>query len=303
MPIPDFQTLMLPLLRYCADGAEHTKRDATPALAHEFQLSEAELAELLPTGRQGRFDNRVGWAKSYLKQAGLLEAPKRGVFRISERGRDALAGKPARIDMKFLEQYPEYQAFRRAGKVRADALSEASAQSSDATPEELLDAGYRQIRTELAGDLLQQVKSASPGFFERLVVELLLRMGYGGTEEDAGRVVGKSGDGGIDGIIKEDRLGLDVIYIQAKRWENDVGRREIQQFVGALAGHKASKGVFITTSNFNRNASAYAAQVSSKVVLIDGPMLVDLMIDFNLGVSLKQTYEIKRIDSDYFAED
>lgn len=301
MPIPDFQTLMLPLLRYCADGEEHSNRDAVPALAKEFGLSAEDLAELLPTGRQGRFDNRVGWAKSYLKQAGLLEFTGRGIFRITPRGHEVLKKKPARVDMKYLEQFPEYAAFREGSK--RDGGIQELAKPTEATPEELLEAGYKQLRAALAADVLQQIKLASPAFFERVVVELLLKMGYGGTREDAGQVVGKSGDGGIDGIINEDRLGLDVIYIQAKRWEGDVGRPEIQKFVGALAGHKAKKGVFITTSGYTKEARTYAAQVDSKIVLIDGSMLSDLMMDFNLGVSTVTSYEIKRLDSDYFAEE
>jgi len=307
MPIPDFQTLMLPLLRYSANGKNHTKHEAVPALANEFGLSEADLAEELPKVRQGKFYNRVAWAQTYLKQAGLLEITGRGLFRITERGKQVLASNPARIDMKFLEQFPEYIAFRSRGKNTKEkpeagqALAEGAV--SEATPEELLEAGYRQLRSALASELLQQVKSASPAFFEHMVVELLLRMGYGGTREDAGQVVGKSGDGGIDGIIKEDRLGLDVIYIQAKRWEADVGSSEIRNFVGALSVHKARKGVFITTSGFNKNARETAAKVDSKIVLIDGPMLAELMMDFGLGVSLVNSYEIKRVDSDYFEED
>lgn len=307
MAIPDFQTLMLPLLRYCEDGKDHTKSEAVPTLAKEFGLTEVELAEDLPKVRQGKFYNRVAWAQTYLKQAGLLEITGRGLFRITGRGKQVLVSNPARIDMKFLEQYPEYIAFRNRGKSNKEkqesgqtAVEEAV---SEATPEELLEAGYRQLRSALASELLQQVKSASPAFFERMVVELLLRMGYGGTREDAGQVVGKSGDGGIDGIIKEDRLGLDVIYIQAKRWEADVGSSEIRNFIGALSVNKANKGVFITTSGFNKNARSTASNVTSKIVLIDGPMLTELMMDFGLGVSLVNTYEIKRVDSDYFEED
>ncbi len=303
MPIPDFQTLMLPLLRYCADGAVHDRHDALPVLAQAFSLSEAELAELLPSGKQGKFVNRLAWAKSYLKQAGLLETTARGVFRITERGLSVLAENPDRIDMKYLERYPEYLAFRSGQPLGYQQQDVASGSIQQASPEELLETGYLQIRTALATDLLAQVKSASPAFFERTVVDLLLRMGYGGTREDAGQVVGKSGDGGIDGIIKEDRLGLDVIYIQAKRWEGDVGSSEIRNFIGALSVHKAEKGVFITTSGFNRNARDTAAKVNSKIVLIDGPTLADLMIDFGLGVSTVSTYEIKRIDSDFFVED
>lgn len=205
--------------------------------------------------------------------------------------------------MKFLERFPEYQAFRSGQRYANQHQDEVSGNIQQVTPEELLESGYLQIRTALATDLLSQVKSASPAFFERTVVDLLLRMGYGGTREDAGQVVGKSGDGGIDGIIKEDRLGLDVIYIQAKRWEADVGSSEIRNFIGALSVHKAEKGVFITTSGFNKNARETAAKVNSKIVLIDGPTLADLMIDFGLGVSTVNTYEIKRIDSDFFVED
>lgn len=302
MAIPDFQTLMLPLLRFCADGAEHGRHDALPVLAREFALSEVELAELLPSGRQGIFVNRLAWAKSYLKQAGLLVTTARGVFRITARGKSALEENPVRINMKFLERYPEYQAFRSLRRDRSAPEFESSA-IQEVTPEELLESGYRQLRIALTNELLSQVRAASPAFFERLVVELLLRMGYGGTREDAGQVVGKSGDGGIDGIIKEDRLGLDVIYIQAKRWDGDIGSSEIRNFIGALSVHKAEKGVFITTSGFNKNARETAARVNSKLVLIDGPTLAEFMIDFGLGVSPVNTYEIKRIDSDFFAED
>lgn len=302
MSVPDFQSLMLPLLRHCSDGHEHSKSDAVPALAKEFGLSDSDLAELLPTGRQSKFDNRVGWAKSYLKQAGLLESTGRGVFRITPRGLEVLAEKPTRVDMRYLNRFPEYQEFKARSRSR-DSDQLVDPVPSDTTPEELLEIGYKQMRATLAADLIQQVKTCSPAFFERLVVQLLLNMGYGGTREDAGQVVGKSGDGGIDGIINEDRLGLDVIYIQAKRWEADVGRPEIQKFVGALAGHKASKGVFITTSSYTQEARNYAGQVNSKVVLIDGSMLADLMIDYNIGVSPRETYEIKRVDSDYFSEE
>jgi len=303
MSIPDFQSLMLPLLRFCADGAEHDRHDALPAIAKTFALTEADLEEMLPSGKQAKFVNRLAWAKSYLKQAGLLETTSRGVFRITARGRAVLAENPVRIDMKFLERFPEYLAFRSAQRNRNGEEVASIESIRDATPEELLDSGYRQLRTALAAELLSQVKLATPAFFERMVVDLLLRMGYGGTREDAGQVLGKSGDGGIDGIIKEDRLGLDVIYIQAKRWEADVGSAEIRNFIGALSVHKAEKGVFITTSGFSKSARDTAQKVNSKIVLIDGPALAELMIDFGLGVSLVNTYEIKRIDSDFFAED
>lgn len=302
MAIPDFQTMMLPLLRRCADGQDHGKQDIVLALAKEFLLSQADLDESLPTGRQSRFDNRIGWAKSYLKQAGLIESAGRGLFRITSRGVQVLEQSPARIDMKFLERFPEYQEFKARSRDRTPEQGLAL-NTPETTPEELLGSGYQQLRSALSAEIQQIVKSVSPAFFERLVMQLLLGMGYGGMRDDAGQVVGKSGDGGIDGIINEDRLGLDVIYIQAKRWEGDVGRPEIQKFVGALAGNKANKGVFITTSGFTKEAKAYAAQVNSKVVLIDGVQLADLMIDYNIGVSTRETYVIKRVDSDYFLED
>lgn len=302
MAIPNFQMLTLPLLRHYADGKEHSKTEVAVALGQELGLSAEDLAEMLPSGGQGRFDNRLAWAKSYMKQAGLLENVGRGVDRITPRGLEVLTAPPERIDLKFLERFDEFKAFKaKSGKKEVDNAIDSAVQES--TPEELLEAGYKQLRRTLAAELLQQVKQGSPAFFERLVVELLVRMGYGGTREDAGQVLGKSGDGGIDGIINEDRLGLDVIYLQAKRWEGDVGRPDIQKFVGALAGHKANKGVFLTTSGYSKEARAYAASVSAKLVLIDGQMLAELMIDYGLGVATMTSYEIKRVDSDYFSED
>lgn len=302
MAIPNFQMLTLPLLRHYADGKDHSKTEVAAALGQELGLSAEDLAEMLPSGGQGRFDNRLAWAKSYMKQAGLLENVGRGIHRITQRGLEVLAAPPERIDLKFLDRFDEFKAFKaKSGKKEVDNAIDSAVQES--TPEELLEAGYKQLRRTLAAELLQQVKQCSPAFFERLVVDLLVRMGYGGTREDAGRVLGKSGDGGIDGIINEDRLGLDVIYLQAKRWEGDVGRPDIQKFVGALAGHKASKGVFLTTSGYSKEARAYAAQVSAKLVLIDGQTLAELMIDYGLGVATMTSYEIKRVDSDYFSED
>lgn len=303
MPIPDFQSIFLPLLRYCEDGMVHSKIDAVPALAAEFQLADAELDIKLPSGKQRLFDNRVGWAKSYLKQAGLLESVSRGVFKITQRGLSVLKENPALLNVKYLKRFPEFVTFHQGTKTdKADGIAEMS-QPNGATPDELVSAGYRQLRESLVTELLDRVKTIGPSRFEGLVVELLVKMGYGGTQEDAGRVVGKSGDGGIDGIINEDRLGLDVIYIQAKRWEGDVGRPEVQKFVGALAGHKAKKGVFLTTSSYTKEARVYASQVDSKIVLINGTMLAELMIDFNLGVSTKEVYEVKRLDTDYFEEE
>lgn len=302
MAIPDFQSVFLPLLKACADGKEHTKQELLPMLAKQFGLTGAELSVKLASGKQGMFDNRVGWAKSHLKQAGLLENLRRGVFRITSRGLQVLDEAPANLNVRYLKRFPEFVVFN-AGKPRDESKLVESATVNSETPDELIAGGYKQLREALAIELLDRIKSVSPSRFEELVVELLVKMGYGGTQEDAGRVVGKSGDGGIDGIINEDRLGLDVIYIQAKRWEADVGRPEIQKFVGALAGNKANKGVFITSSGFSKGAADYASQVNHRVVLIDGPMLAELMMDHDLGVSTKDVYTVKRLDTDYFEED
>ena len=302
MSIPGFQSTFLPLLKACADGQEHTKQELIPLLAKQFGLTDSELEIKLPGGKQGMFDNRVGWAKSYLKQAGLLENPRRGVFRITVRGIQVLNENPQSLNVKYLKRFPEFVAFN-SGKPKDESKLVESASANSETPDELIAGGYKQLREALVVELLERIKTVSPSRFEELVVELLLKMGYGGTQEDAGQVVGKSGDGGIDGIINEDRLGLDVIYIQAKRWEADVGRPEIQKFVGALAGNKANKGVFITSSGFTKEAKGYASQVNHRVILIDGPMLAELMMDYDLGVSTKEVYTVKRLDSDYFEED
>ena len=305
--IPDYQTAMLPLLRLTADGQERRFRDAVEALAEHFALSDEERAEMLPSGTAPLFDNRVGWARTYLKQAGLLESPKRGILRITARGRELLSRNPPSIDVELLDQYDEFRAFRTRRKEQhaepqqtqsVAALAEAA--SEDQTPEDLLASAYRRLRKNLELELLEQAKAASPAFFERLVIDLLVAMGYGGSRQDAGRAIGKSGDGGIDGIIKEDRLGLDVIYVQAKRWEGTVGRPEIQKFAGALQGHRANKGVFLTTSGYSREAIEYVNVISSKIILIDGETLASLMIDHNVGVSTVGMYELKKLNSDYF---
>lgn len=304
MAIPDFQSLMLPLLKVVADGREYCLRDVVELLASEFHLTEEERQQLLPSGRYPTFDNRIAWAKTYLKKAGLIDQPRRAVFQITERGREVLKSSPSLINMKFLEKFPEYIAFKE-NTVQTEAQQQISPPIStqSETPEELIENGARIIRKELAGEILQSVKGCSPGFFERLVVELLVKMGYGGTRQDAGRAIGRSGDEGIDGVIHEDRLGLDVIYLQAKRWEGVVGRPEIQKFVGALQGQRAKKGVFITTSDFTKEAVEYVRNIDNKVVLINGALLANLMMDNNVGVSLAATYEIKKVDSDYFLEE
>ena len=303
MTIPDFQTIMLPLLREAGDDKVHYIHDAVENLAEYFGLSEEQRSTLLPSGQQPVFYNRVGWARTYLKKAGLLEDPKRGYFRITERGKEILEENPKRIDMQFLRRFPEYVDFRRSASQSAD-LSIEEEERSDLTPEEALEDAYQYIRKDLVDEILSTVHKSSPGFFEKLVVELLVNMGYGGSRRDAARAVGGSGDAGIDGIIDEDRLGLDRIYIQAKKWklENTIGRPEIQKFVGALQGQRARKGIFITTAKFSNEAREYAANIDMQVVLIDGIRLANLMIDFNVGVSMLTIYEVKGLDTDYFGE-
>jgi len=299
MTIPDYQSIMLPLLKLAGDRQEHSLREVIEALADEFYLTDEERKELLPSGRQATFDNRVGWARTYLKKAGLLESIKRGYFQITERGLDVLKQNPPEIDNAFLRQFPEFIEFqtpRDKKRIEQDV-------SDTQTPEEEIEAAYQGVRQELVTELLQTIGSCSPAFFERLVIDLLVKMGYGGTRKDAGQAVGRSGDGGIDGIIKEDRLGLDIVYIQAKRWDNPVGRPEIQKFAGALQGQRARKGIFITTSAFTQSAQDYVSRIDSKIVLIDGNTLAQLMIDYNIGVATVTSYELKRVDTDYFTEE
>jgi restriction system protein len=302
MLIPDYQTCMLPFLQHLADGQEHTLADAEESLAEHFKLSPAERAERLPSGQQGVFKNRIGWARTYLKKAALLESPRRAVFRITERGLQTLTTQPARIDGKYLEQFPEFMEFRDASKSDSGLASPIELAPSRTTPEEAIEAAHQGLQDQLAAELLTRILACSPTFFEQLVVELLVKMGYGGSRKDAGERIGQTGDGGIDGIIKEDRLGLDTIFIQAKRWQGNVGRPEIQKFVGALQGQRAKKGVFITTSSDTADAADYASRIDTKVVLIDGKHLAGLMIDFDVGVSPAAAYIVKRIDSDYFEE-
>jgi restriction system protein len=302
MAIPDYQTCMLPFLRYLGDEKEHSLRDAEEALAEHFKLTPTERAELLPSGQQGIFKNRIGWARTYLKKAALISAPRRAVFKITERGMQTLASNPSRIDSKFLEQWPEFVEFRDISKPGTEQVQPMDLPLMTTTPEEAIELAYQGLREQLAQELLSRILSCSPTFFEQLVVELLVKMGYGGSRRDAGERIGQTGDGGIDGIIKEDRLGLDTIFIQAKRWQGSVGRPEIQKFVGALQGQRARKGVFITTSTYTSDAIDYASRIDTKVVLIDGKQLSALMIDFDVGVSVSASYVVKRIDSDYFEE-
>jgi restriction system protein len=302
MSIPDYQTLMLPLLKEVSDGREHSFPSIVDALAAEFKLTEYERRELLPSGGQFVFNNRVGWARTYMKKAGLLSAPKRGVVQITERGLGVLRDKKP-INNKTLRGFPEFVEFQSKSADTKESV-ETTAAAEQLDPRENIEEGYQRIRKQLSAELLKQIKECSPQFFERLVLDLLLKMGYGGSRRDLGEVVGKSGDGGVDVEIKEDKLGLDTVYIQAKRWsDGQVGSKEIQSFVGALHGKKARKGVFITTSGFSKPAEEYALKIQDKVVLINGPALADLMIEHGVGVSTDVSYDIKKIDSDYFTEE
>lgn len=301
MAIPDYQTTMLPLLQLASDDDEHRFRDAVQSLANEFKLTEQERKELLPSGQQAIFNNRVGWARLYLVNAGLLEATRRGYFKITDQGHKALGQNPERIDKNFLMQFPEFIKAWEAGKGKKKA-EKVETVESEITPEETLESAFLELNESLASDLLETIKESPADFFERLVVDVLIKIGYGGSRREAGQAIGRSGDGGIDGIIKEDKLGLDIIYIQAKRWGNTVGRPEIQKFAGALQGQRARKGIFITTSNFSKEALDYVKNIDSKIILIDGQRLSGLMIDHNVGVSPVSKYEIKKIDFDYFVE-
>jgi restriction system protein len=299
MAIPDYQSLMLPLLELAGDGKEHSLREVTDLLASRFSLTEEERRELLPSGKQQLFNNRVAWAKTYLSQARLLESVGPGRFRITERGRELLRRRPQRIDVTLLNEFPEFVQFRTRRSPRPRPPDD----REQATPLENLEEAYEQIREELAAALLETIRRSSPALLERLVVDLLVKMGYGGTLADAGRALGRAGDEGIDGIIKEDPLGLENIYIQAKRWDGVVGRPEIQRFAGALQGQRARKGLFITTSSFSKEALDYAARIDTRIILIDGRKLADLMIEYNVGVTPVRSLEIKKIDQDYFSEE
>ena len=302
MTIPNYQVIMPVLLQHIADGEEHSNREITEAMADHFGLSEEERIRLLPSGNQKVFTNRVAWAKAELKMAGLIESPRRGVSVITQSGLDVVRQNlPERMDRNYLKQFPGYRE-KLGGGTNKPEPEENNGRTED-PPQEVMEEAYQNLKRELSSELLSQVKACSPGFFERIVIDLLVRLGYGGSLHDAGRSIGKSGDEGVDGIIKEDRLGLDIIYIQAKRWENSVSRPEIQKFAGALQGKRARKGVFITTSEFSQGAREYASGIETNIVLIDGEELAGLMIDYDVGVSTTGTYEIKKMDHDYFVEE
>jgi restriction system protein len=305
MAVPNFQALFRPLLEVLDDGHEHQVSDVRDQLAAAFSLSDADLQEMIPSGRVTTFKNRVGWATTYLYRTRLIDRPKRAVCRINERGRKVLAENPERVDLKTLSQFAELAEFRETRTVSGggENTSPTAAAEQDQTPEERIDAAYRELRAALAGELLDHIFEQSADFFEQLVLDVLHAMGYGGGQDDAAERLGKSGDGGVDGVIREDRLGLDLIYVQAKRWQNVVGRPEIQKFFGALHGQRATKGIFITTSMFSRDASLYADGVTPRVILVDGKELAQLMIDFGVGVTASHQYALKRLDLDYFVTD
>ena len=301
MAIPDYQSCMLPFLHLLRDGQPQPLSQIRDSLAVSFQLTEEDRAKLLPSGQMSVFKSRVGWAKTYLKKSGLIDYVKRGVCQITEQGQKVLAESPQKIDVNYLDQFATFREFRASSRTKVE-NNLVQEEDTDSTPEESLEQAYAKLKAELSDEILEKILSCSPTFFEQLVVDLLVKMGYGGTRRDAGERLGQSGDGGVDGIIKEDQLGLDTIYLQAKRWQGSVGRPEIQKFVGALQGQRARKGVFITTSSFTADASNYVQNIDTKVVLIDGQQLAELMIDFDVGVNTAATYHLKRIDADYFEE-
>ena len=304
MAIPDFQSVMLPLVKLLGDSQERTMREVTALLAESFQLTIPETEELLPSGQQSIFSNRVAWAKSHLKAAGLLDNPARGRVRISDLGRTVLAESPPSINVRFLKRFQSYCEFIAKSVPTPDAeiAGDAPAVEERRAPLELIDAAYKSLRQATAEDLVSKLKVCSPSFFESVVVRLLVAMGYGGVAGH-GTVTGRSGDGGIDGVIKQDKLGLDVVCIQAKRWDGPVGRPVVQGFVGSMDYTRARKGVILTTSNFTKDAVDFVERIEGKkVVLINGDQLADFMIDHGLGVTTTKTYEIKEVSNDFFDE-
>lgn len=301
MAIPDYQSLMLPLLTLCKDNKEYNIHIAVELLAKTFNLTNEEMNELLPSGQQTIFLNRVAWARTYLKHAGLLDSPRRGIFTITERGRKILESNPIKIDNKVLLQFEEFKKFKSRKKKNDN--EDDIPDLIETTPEEQFEEAYENLRSELENDLLYQLKNCTPSLFEKIVIEVLVKMGYGGSLKDAGRAIGKTGDEGIDGVIKEDRLGLDIIYVQAKRWENNIGRPDVQKFAGALQGQRAKKGIMITTSSFSKEAIDFVSKIDSKIILIDGEQLVDHMIELGVGVNTVSVFEIRKVDTDYFIDE
>ncbi|WP_119257089.1 restriction endonuclease [Shinella zoogloeoides] len=310
MSIPDYQSLMLPVLRLAAEG-EKRVADVEDRIANDLGLTQDEREELLPSGRQRVLHNRIHWAKFYMTKAGLLASPARGRFVATDDGKAILAANPDRIDVKLLLQRPDFREFyKNANGSDANGGEAAKVQTphpdTDATtPEEQIEAAYQAVLTALRADLLDRISQNSPAFFEGLIVDLLVAMGYGGSRKNAAEQLGRSGDGGVDGVVNEDRLGLDRVYVQAKRYapSNSVGRPDVQAFVGSLVGLGATKGVFVTTSTFSQQARDFVKHLSQRVILIDGQRLTDLMIEHDVGVRISRAIAFKRLDEDFFTEE
>jgi restriction system protein len=300
MPIPDYQSLMLPVLKFLSDRKEHPVAEARKQIATELKLSDEELSERLASDTTTVFMNRIGWAVQYLKAAAAIRSMRRGVYEITDRGASLLQSHPNEITAKALRQFPEFAEFEGKTNGTETAFVSVPLNETKATPEESLERNFQVLRDALANEVLEATRNVTSSAFERVVVDLLVAMGYGGSVEDAGSVVGKSGDGGIDGIIKQDKLGLDAIYVQAKRWKDAVGSPEIMKFSGGLTKRHASRGVFITTSTFTKDASEFVEAMPQKIVLIDGKQLASLMIEYEVGVSPTKAYTLKRLDQDYF---
>ena len=307
MTIPDYQSLMLPVLEEFAKG-EARIGEVVDVLASKLDLSDADMTELLPSGKQTVFANRVHWAKSYLKQAELLEPTRRAHFRITARGRDLLDSRPARIDNASLGRFPEFVEFKRRRSTEPEESPSKAVQGirqdEVRTPDEIMRSAHQDIESELRVELLDRIGAAPPSFFERLIVKLLVEMGYGGSVVGAGKALGRSGDGGVDGVIDQDALGLDRVYIQAKRYGpgNNVGPGAVRDFFGSLDRFRATKGLFVTTSSFTADAVETAAQLSKRIVLIDGGTLSSLMVRYNVGCRVEETLYLKKIDEDFFSD-
>lgn len=301
--IPDYQSLMRPVLE-CAAGGPRKISDVVEEISEKLGLTAEEREQLLPSGKQTTIANRIHWSRSYMKQAGLVRNIKRGWYELTERGRDILADSTVELNSKYLEQFDEFQEFRSRTKESDNDAPELGEELTSSTPDEALQVAHRKLEDALAANLLDFVRSTSPAFFETLIVDLLISMGYGGTSEDAGRALGQSGDGGVDGVIDQDPLGVDQIYLQAKRYGagNSVGPGEIRDFYGALSIKKATKGIFVTTSHFTSSATQTARDLGSRIVLIDGPQLTKLMTKYNIGCRDKDILHIKQIDETYFDE-
>lgn len=309
MPIPTHEEAMLPVLKALADGEPEQRGTLTQAVADYFGLTVEERTKMLPIKKQPVIRSRTGWALSYMKQAGLVTGVRRGWYQITPAGKAVVSEGLTQIDNEYLERFEGFRNFKARSRTNSDsdaeeqtpATASPKAQPSE-PPDEALENAYTSLRQAVEEELSDTIKRVSPAFFEEIVIDVLVRMGYGGNRIEAARAIGRSGDDGIDGVIDEDRLGLDSIYVQAKRWEASVGRPEIQKFAGALQGQRATKGIFITTSTFTREAEDYAQRIGTRIVLIDGRRLATLMFEHDVGVSPKRSYVVKELDGDYFEE-